>query len=134
MDWLPRRTNLRSCTCLQEFLHLSGQADSSSCDRDDLVELCGGAARVSVICARRKLKTGENFDIIAGYDLNQQHDQLGVWHYFRTRRPIVALMAPTCRPFGPRSHCNKIMFPQTWEASYMQAAPHGRFCGKVAMH
>ena len=133
VDWLPRRANLRSSTCLQEFIYFLRQADSSSFARDDLVELCRGAARVSVICARLKLKTGEDFDLITCYDLNSNQDQQGVWHYFHTRQPIVALMAPACEPFGPRSHYNKIIFPQTWEASYAQAAPHGRFCGEIGL-
>ena len=54
---------VRQATCLDEFLYVSGQTDDCAYARDDLAEICGGAARVSIICARRKLQTGENFDL-----------------------------------------------------------------------
>ena len=56
-DYWPReREGLRITTCFEEFYYVSNQVASSSYERDDVVELCGGAARVSVICCRRRLK------------------------------------------------------------------------------
>ena len=46
---------------------------------------------------------------------------------------FVAVMSPTCGPFGPLSHLNKAAQPAAWQASYERAAPHGRFCGVVAL-
>ena len=37
----------------------------------DVCEICGGAAGVSKICLRRRMKTGKNFDIVAGFDLTK---------------------------------------------------------------
>ena len=55
----------------------------------DLCELCGGdQARTSQIAIRRRLRTGENFDLVTGYDLNKPNDQQAVWHYFEKRKPI----------------------------------------------
>ena len=44
------------------------------------------------------------------------------------------LMSPRCTPFGPFSNLNKVINRQGWESSYKLAAPHGRFCGEVALH
>ena len=41
-------------------------------------------------------------------------------------------MSPTCTPFGSWSNLNKVINYDRWHESYMQAAPHGRFCGTVA--
>lgn len=41
----------------------------------DVVECCGGAARVSRLCVRRRLSTGEDFDPIAQLDLNDPQTQ-----------------------------------------------------------
>ena len=70
-DFDTARANLRVCSCLEEFMYVSHQHD----DRDDIVEFCGGAARTSVICARRQLRTGGNFDLLTGVDLNSTRDQ-----------------------------------------------------------
>ena len=133
-DWMQQRPNLRIATCVDEFLYISGQVNGDAYARDDLAEICGGAARVSVICTRRKLHTCANFDLLTGFDLNRPQDQQAVWHYLKQRAPIVILMAPTCTPFGPLSNFNRTMHPDTWRASYEQAAPHGRFCGEVALY
>eukprot|EP00972_Heterocapsa_arctica_P104512 15401569-Heterocapsa_arctica.AAC.1 len=42
-------------------------------------------------------------------------------------------MAPTCSPFGPFGCLNRVLAPQGWQASYDNAAPHGRFCGHGSM-
>ena len=36
---------------------------------DDIVEICGGEARVSQVCVRRSLSIGGNFDILTECDL-----------------------------------------------------------------
>ena len=49
----------------------------------DVCEICGGEAGVSKICIRRRLKTGENFDIVAGFDLTQKAEIAYLWKYLR---------------------------------------------------
>ena len=41
----------------------------------DIAELCGGAARATTLAVCRSLRTGPNFDLIAGVDLNNRKDQ-----------------------------------------------------------
>ena len=99
----------------------------------DLVELCGGEGRVSTIAIRRHLKVGENFDLVTYWDLNDPKDQARVVRYFKKYRPLVAIMGPTCKPFGKLARYNYVHHYDTWKASYEQAAPHGRFCGELAL-
>ncbi len=42
-------------------------------------------------------------------------------------------MAPTCKPFGPWSNLNRVRNHAGWLRSYQEAAPHGRFRGRVAL-
>ena len=72
-------------------------------------ELCGGEARVTTLAVRRRLTSGGNFDIITQCDLNEPSCQQEVLEYLRTSKPLVVVVAPTCRPFGPRSHMNKLI-------------------------
>ena len=102
-------------------------------DGIDLAELCGGEGRTSTIAIRRHLKVGENFDLVCNWDLNNPHDQYQVKCYFRKYRPLVAIMGPTCKPFGKLANYNYWHHYETWLASYHQAAPHGRFCGEIAL-
>jgi hypothetical protein len=98
----------------------------------DIAELCGGEGRASVLAVRVKLKTGENFDIVTGTDLNLAIDQRNVFNYFSWYTVLVAVMAPECTPFGPMGQFNEHKYPEGWTRSYNKAAPHGRFCGIIA--
>ena len=99
----------------------------------DLVELCGGEGRVSTIAVRRLLHVGENFDLVTHWDLNNPYDQELIVKYFKKYRPLVAIMGPTCKPFGKLANYNYRYHYETWLKSYQQAAPHGRFCGEIAL-
>ena len=99
----------------------------------DVAELCGGEARVSQICIRRRLKSGENFDIVSGCDLNEPSVQRDVRHYYNSMKPLFSIQAPTCTPFGPLGKVNHSLHYDSWLISYQNAAPHGRFCGEMAL-
>ena len=43
-------------------------------------------------------------------------------------------MAPRCTPFGPRAYYNYWRYPEAWQRSYNESAPHARFCGHVALN
>ena len=100
----------------------------------DIVELCGGEGRTSKIAVRRHLGVGNNFDIVTGTDLNDPVQQRKVLNYINNNHVLVAVMAPTCAPFGPISNLMKANDPAAWKRSYERAAPHGRFCGEVALN
>ena len=128
-DFDANRPGLRTCSCLEEFVFIGMQHDM----RDDLVEFCGGEARVSAVCARRRLHSGGNFDILCGIDLNDRRDQEGAMQYMEARRPIAVIISTSCTPFGPWTHLNRVKSYDSWKKSYDNCAPHGRFCGRVAL-
>ncbi len=99
----------------------------------DVAELCGGEARASRVGIRRSLKTGKNFDIVTECDLNVASEQLACRKYFLTQTVLVALMAPTCKPFGILGQWNETLYPTGWLRGYNDAAPHGRLCGEIAL-
>ena len=74
----------------------------------DVMEICGGAARVSQVAVRRRLTTGLNADLVTGTDLNEPREQVSTMKYVRVNKPLVVTMAPTCAPFGPWCHYNKM--------------------------
>ena len=112
-----------------QMLHIFHSMDSGI----DVVELCGGAGRVSRIAIRRHLKTGENFDLVTHCDLNDKRTQDDVEYYITTYKPLVIVMAPSCTPFGAWARYNYYANYQGWLKSYQEAAPHGRFCGRMAL-
>ena len=98
----------------------------------DALELCGGEARVTYLSVKRHLTTGQCFDIKVACDLNLAAHQQAVRHHLGVAKPLAVVMAPMCRPFGPRAALNRSINPDAWLESYQHAAPHGRFCGHVA--
>ena len=98
----------------------------------DIVELCGGEARCTQIAMRRGLSAGDNFDLKCNCDLNNSVNQDKVLEYIRSVKPLVAVMAPTCTPYGPMANLVKHVTPASWKRSLDLARPHGRFCGRVA--
>jgi hypothetical protein len=119
----------RSVLTLQSFLEVAATLPQGI----DIVELCGGVGRTSSIAVRRKLRVGPNYDLVAGYDLNSPADQDMVKAFFRKHRPLVAVMAPTCAPYGPMSNVNFSSNYDGWYRSWQNASPHARFCGEVAL-
>ena len=99
----------------------------------DIVELCGGEGLPGRIAVRRRLKSGGNFDIVTDVDLNDPKVQHEVMTYILKAKPLVVVLSPVCTPFGPLARFNKMVNYDTWLRSYRLAAPHGRFCGGVAM-
>jgi hypothetical protein len=98
----------------------------------DLVEISGIVGRVSILALRRHLKVGENFDLVTNWDLNNSEHQREVLRYFEKHKPLVAVMGPTCKPFGRLANYNYWHNHDAWLKSYEEAGPHGRFCGKLA--
>ena len=137
LSTLPMFFTQRSATCTLHTLKVEGMetflAAANTRERFyDLAELCGGEGRTSVMSIRMKLKTGENFDIVTGTDLNIPIEQKHVRQYFMSNTVLVAVMAPMCTPFGPMGQFNEHKYPEGWARSYNMAAPHGRFCGEIA--
>eukprot|EP00975_Prorocentrum_lima_P010617 2254856-Prorocentrum_lima.AAC.1 len=50
---------------------------------DDVFEMCGGSAKVSVIMIRRHYKVGPNFDAVVGIELTSPQHVQELWRYIR---------------------------------------------------
>ena len=54
-------------------------------DGMDICELFGGEARPTTIAIRRRLKTGKNFDLVAGCDMRRPQNQRDFIQYLQRR-------------------------------------------------
>jgi len=99
----------------------------------DISEVCGGEARASRVCVRRKLTAGPNFDLVVDCDLSRRKDQQACINYHKTHKVLVAVLAPICGPFGPMSNLNWHLHPDTMWQKYAEASPVCWTCGQVAL-
>ena len=83
----------------------------------DVMELFGGEAGVTRIALRRRLRTGENFDLITGADLTDKKMQQTLFDYVEHHQPLVVVMGPPCTAFASWSNCNRWKYPHAWEKS-----------------
>eukprot|EP00959_Pyramimonas_sp_CCMP1952_P284918 5956566-Pyramimonas_sp.AAC.1 len=72
----------------------------------DVVEICGGEARTGQLAVWRRLRIGEKFDVVTSCGLNDEGQRRAVERCRRQRRPLVAVVAPSCRPFGCWAACD----------------------------
>ena len=106
--WFPLGASANiDTTYSQSSLESSFQTLFLSGSGIDLCELCGGVGRPTQIAVRRRLRTGENFDLVTGFDLGNAAHQQHILHYVNTNRVLVVIMAPSCRTLGPPSNLNQ---------------------------
>ena len=80
----------------------------------DVMEFCGGAAGVSRIAVRRRLKAGMNADIICGIDLTTEKGRRILFKYVEQHKPLVIIGAPPCTSMAGWSHYNRSMNAETF--------------------
>ena len=78
----------------------------------DILEICGGAAGVSRLAVRRRLKSGGNLDLVTGVDLSSQSAVDDLMTYLETHKPLVVVMAPPCTTIGGWSHVRRVKNPE----------------------
>jgi len=98
----------------------------------DLIELCGGEARISQVAFKRSLISGGNLDLVTGCDLGDPTTQRAVNHYLANCNVMVAILQPNCRTTGRNSYYNSIMNYDTWKKHHVEDLPHIKYCGEVA--
>ena len=99
----------------------------------DMCELCGGEARATTVAVRRRLHTGNNFDLVTHVYLKDPATQHAAMKYIEQEQVLVVVMGPTCRTMGPTPHVNRAINPDMWLKHYKQDMPHVRFCGRVTL-
>jgi len=102
----------------------------------DVVEVCGGEARVTQFLVRRLhrkgFRRGLNLDLCVGVNLLNPTDLYWVQVYLETCRPIVVIMAPPCRGMKGYVELNRVLNPETSQRSYEESSRIGDFCADVA--
>ena len=83
----PPRSHVIEIEGLMTYLaqpHLQGSVD--------VVEIFGGESGVGKLCIRRRLRRGDNVDLVAGFDLTQEGNQMIVEQYIKEYRPLVIVL------------------------------------------
>ena len=99
----------------------------------DLLELCGGAGRISQVAFRRGLTSGGNLDLVTGCDLGDPAVQKAINHYLDVCYVMVTVLQPNCRTVGRNSYYNSVMYHDTWKQHHQEDLPHLQYCGQVAL-
>jgi len=99
----------------------------------DLLELCGGAGRISQVAFRRGLRSGGNLDLVTGCDLGDPTTQKAINHYLRTCYVMVTILQPNCRSVGSFASYNAVANRPTWLKHHREDLPHLSYCGEVAL-
>ena len=100
----------------------------------DICEFCGGAARTTTVAIRRRLRAGQNFDLVTHLDLGEPPVQRMAIRYLDTNNVLVLIMAPRCRSLGPPSNVNYAINYDTLLQHFEEDKPHLSFCGYAALH
>eukprot|EP00975_Prorocentrum_lima_P023679 4982241-Prorocentrum_lima.AAC.1 len=85
---------------------------------DDVFEMCGGNARVSILLIKRRhYQVGPNFDAVVGIDLLQPEQISALWQYVEHCKPIFGVLAPPCIGMKAFSALNRLMALDAWHRS-----------------
>ena len=60
----------------------------------DVMEIFGGMVGASKVCIRRRLNTGINVDLVAGYDLTKVDQREEIMKYIDKRNPFLITTGP----------------------------------------
>ena len=101
----------------------------------DCIELFGGKGSTTMILAKHhNLRTGINFELLAGVDLSKAEDLNYLWTYILRNKPKVIILAPPCRGYTKWGHINKKINHEAWLAGRRLSVPLAKLSGKIAKH
>ena len=99
-----------------------------------LMELFGGAAETSHLLVKlHGLKAGTNFDMTAGFDMSVKEDVTAMRRYVHEHEPLVILMGPPCKGFGPLQSLNRVIHPEAWKRARTEGEPLAELCAELAI-
>ena len=99
----------------------------------DVIELFGGNAGTTKVLLRRyNAVTGENFDIITGYNLLSPRCREVFWNYMREFKPVMVIMAPPCTGMAGWKAMNRAHNYDAWHRSRTIGIPLAKFAAEVA--
>ena len=110
------------------------RAQHGANDGVDVIELFGGAGHTTHLLAKHYgLRTGVNFEILAGIDLTKSSDVEFLMLYIDRNKPKVVLMGPPCIGYCKWGNLNKRINPAAWLRGRRLSVPMARLCGNVAL-
>ena len=133
----------KSAVAKHHYQHMSQFMHTWALDRNDnefvdVMELCGGTARVSHLLIRRwhrkPYNVGKNFDAIVGYDLLDATQQACYWQYLKRTQPLVIIISTPCTGLMGWKHLNAIRAPETHARSRKVSLQLGHLGGETALH
>ena len=114
------------------FVFLQGHNSPHTQSKLHVVEIFGGHGGVTRIAIKRKLKTGQNFDINVGIDLTVAREKSKLLHYIDEHRPAVVVMGPPCTAFSGWARYNYQHAFDAWSKSYAVGYPLAVLAAEVA--
>ena len=120
-------------TCdMDSFLTIARNRRQSS--QVDVIELFGGQGDTSRILLRRyNAVTGQNFDLVCGFNLlNSRHLRM-LDEYIDEFQPVVAVMAPPCTSLKGWAGLNAVINHDTWSQNRAISIELGKLAARVAL-
>ena len=100
----------------------------------DAIELFGGKGQTIMLLAKyHGMKTGINFELLAGIDLQKESDIRFLHAYVDRNKPKVTIMAPPCKGYSKWGHLNKRINYEAWIESRKLSVPLARLSGDIAI-
>ena len=132
VDEVPNYWTQFGCMSIEAAYHSRNQYPADDCI--DVIELFGGDGLTMFLAAKHHgLRTGVNFELMAGIDLSNEADVHYLFAYLRRNKPRVTIMAPPCRGYSKWGHLNRKINPEAWMESRKMSVPLARLSGDVAL-
>ena len=130
-DEPPRATNHDDLLSMAQYF--TGLRRSGDGIYVDVCEIMGGEARTTKILQRRHFVGGRNFDATCGVNLLDNHDEMELYRYLRTIRPLVVVMSPQCTGTAGWRTVNESRGSATHDLNLRESIALGQICGKCAI-
>ena len=118
----PLVGNVTVCDNLDAFIAQS--KEQAFTGHVDVIELFGGQAGTSKVLLRRfNAVTGENFDLITGYNMNSKACREKFWKYMEEFKPVMVVMAPPCTGLAGWKSMNRVYNYEAWHRSKRSFKP-----------
>ena len=138
LEHLPKTTASKNY-----YKHMSHFQQHCHADRDDsefvdVMELCGGTARVSYLLIRRwhrkPYRVGKNFDAVVGCDLLDSTQRKLYSNYLTRTQPLVVIISTPCKGLKGWKHLNAIRAPEALARARAVSLALGQLGGETALH
>ena len=96
---------------IAEFVAWERQRALGNRKLDDVSELCGGACDTGYLLVRRGFQHGDNFDIVAGFNMRSTQDVDYLWQYLEQCRPRIMLISTPCTGMKGFVALNRVINP-----------------------